>query len=314
MYLTYGLNDRDELVEVADAPRGRTSLRCPYCFGPLLAKKGAIVVPHFAHAETTCRQVARREPTISIPAYDDFTLNVPGRVVRDLRNYAEGDDSSVSFRALREHDLITRNTWTDALELTKKARLILGTLSLDLFNKFQEPIIQERYQTLDLTLRYILDANERNRRVDARWRGSEIDPTTALTDLTLYRLQWQRILNLTLYFLRIDFGAYYKIGVTSRPVADRIAEIRTDLAPHGLGSKIDVLGTWPHRGNVERYFKYRYRAFNVRIGILTEYFQFPKIGDITRDLRRMQAKTLNEIETFVAGGGVGEAERRGRRS
>jgi competence CoiA-like predicted nuclease len=45
------------LVSIADVPRGKTSLRCPYCQGALTAKKGPITQHHFAHTAATCRPV-----------------------------------------------------------------------------------------------------------------------------------------------------------------------------------------------------------------------------------------------------------------
>ncbi|MBE9002942.1 hypothetical protein IQ274_33375 [Nostoc sp. LEGE 12447] len=45
-----------------------------------------------------------------------------------------------------------------------------------------------------------------------------------------------------------------------------MAEIEADLLPQYKTVEIQVLGTWPHRGNVELYFKHRYQNFNYRIG------------------------------------------------
>lgn len=49
MWLQYGINENGDLVEVDSAPRGKTNLRCPYCENALIAKKGLIKQPHFAH-------------------------------------------------------------------------------------------------------------------------------------------------------------------------------------------------------------------------------------------------------------------------
>jgi hypothetical protein len=69
-----------------------------------------------------------------------------------------------------------------------------------------------------------------------------------------------------------------------------------DLRPHLGDVKIAVLGTWPHRGNVELYFKHRYKQHQVQIGMLTEYYQFAEAKRVLRDLRRMKAKELTELE------------------
>ena len=100
----------------------------------------------------------------------------------------------------------------------------------------------------------------------AKLEAIKIDYETAITDLRLYRAQWRRILSLTLYFLEINGGELHKIGVTTRPIEERVAEIAADLRPHLGNVKIDVVGTWSHRGNVELYFKHRYRPLQSHHG------------------------------------------------
>ena len=48
MWLPYGVDAYQALVCIADVRRGKTALRCPYCAGPLTAKKGQITQHHFA--------------------------------------------------------------------------------------------------------------------------------------------------------------------------------------------------------------------------------------------------------------------------
>src|SRR5439155_26674130 len=98
------------------------------------------------------------------------------------------------------------------------------------------------------------------------------DFNTALSDLRIYRAQWRRILTCSLYFLEINGGQYYKIGVTQRDIQERVEDIRADLLPHLGAVQIEVLDLWPGRGNVELYFKHRYQAHNTPMGPLTEYF------------------------------------------
>jgi hypothetical protein len=64
-----------------------------------------------------------------------------------------------------------------------------------------------------------------------------------------------------LYFLEIvaDGQIFHKIGVTCRDIEQRLKEVYRDLNSHFKGVKIEVLGTWQHRGNVELYFKHRYK-------------------------------------------------------
>jgi len=87
-------------------------------------------------------------------------------------------------------------------------------------------------------------------------------------DLLIYRTQLRRILINSLYFLEIkaDGNIFYKIGVTTRQIEERIAELQRDVRAHYSDVVVNLLGLWEHRGNVELYFKHRYKAFNYRIG------------------------------------------------
>src|SRR5690349_12202617 len=77
IFLEYGLNHHGELVHIDLARSGLTELKCPYCNGALVAKKGAVMTHHFAHAGETCRELAsRKEDVFRIPFYDKFDLGV----------------------------------------------------------------------------------------------------------------------------------------------------------------------------------------------------------------------------------------------
>jgi hypothetical protein len=255
--------------------------------------------------------------------------------------------------------VVQYNEWKGSrgsYEPTKKGKLVLGQLSLLLFNEFQEPLIQERYQALEARAR---EAYERHRsdvisRTQARiaqleprvtdlyqavagyratdggpelWAkqrefydltaelkelrtitGKTVDLDTALTDLRLYRTQWRRILSCTLYCLSINQGQLYKIGVTTRSIQERLAEIQADLKPHLDQVNLEVVGSWPHRGNVELYFKYRYAPFVHQLGTLTEYFRFENAKATLRDLRRMKPKALTELEQAIWAGEPSQVE------
>jgi hypothetical protein len=122
----------------------------------------------------------------------------------------------------------------------------------------------------------------------------------------------QRILQTTLYFIevRTDEGVLHKIGVTTRPIEQRLAEIRLDLVTHFGAVEVVPLGTWAHRGNVELYFKHRYRQFQRPIGSLTEYFAFDDVKCVLRDLRRMKPKELTDSEREVMAGKSSSVEQR----
>ena len=62
---------------------------------------------------------------------------------------------------------------------------------------------------------------------------------------------------------------------------------------------MDVLGTWQHRGNVELYFKHRYKEFNYRLGKLTEYYRFKDVDAVLNDLLSMEQKVLTGKELKI---------------
>ncbi len=114
----------------------------------------------------------------------------------------------------------------------------------------------------------------------------------------------RKILLSTLYYLEVqaDGQVLHKIGITTRPIAKRLAEIEYDLRSHYEKVTIKVLGTWGSRGNVEKYFKYKYSDFNYRIGSLTEYFQFNNSEDaiaVKHDLEQMEPKVLSQAEQEI---------------
>ena len=81
-----------------------------------------------------------------------------------------------------------------------------------------------------------------------------------------------------------------------------MAEVQRDLSSHFSVVSLKILGTWEHRGNVEKYFKHRYKEFNYKIGNLTEYYKFDSVQNakaVLRDLRQMKLKILCQAEADV---------------
>ena len=168
-------------------------------------------------------------------------------------------------------------------------KIPVGALEFRRFNDVQEPLLFKKLLKLELAFEHAKHKNT----PDLAYR---------LTDLKLYRAQLQLILSSSLYFLEIEtnIGIIYKIGVTQRPVIKRVAEVKIDLLAHYSSVAVKVLGTWEHRGNIELYFKHRYRDFNYPIGSLTEYYKFntEDVKIVLCDLQQMQPKilSLDEID------------------
>lgn len=87
MWLTYGVDASNTLVAIEDVSSGKTLLKCPYCWGELIAKKGRINKHHFAHSGETCRMVIKREPRDlpTLPLYDSFDIFLSGKELEQLK-------------------------------------------------------------------------------------------------------------------------------------------------------------------------------------------------------------------------------------
>lgn len=298
MWLKYGVNEDGILICIEDITRGKTSLKCPYCNGDLTAKKGKVKEHHFAHHGETCRPVANREfPTL--PLYDNFNVQLSGKDLAQLKllwqeygvkNYPIS--SYLVTLGLLKAGMLRKNVYLTPpeYEFSDLGKIPVGALELTLFNDVQSPLLLKKLLKLELALKH------------AEYKNAP-DLAYRFTDLKLYRAQLQRILSSSLYFLEIEtnIGTLYKIGVTTRPVIKRVAEVKIDLLAHYSSAAIKILGTWEHRGNIELYFKHRYRDFNYPIGSLTEYYKFnaEDVKIVLRDLQQMEPKILSQVEIDI---------------
>ncbi len=298
MWLKYGVNEEGILICIEDVNRGKTSLKCPYCNSSLTAKKGKVKEHHFAHNDQTCRPIANREfPTL--PLYDNFNVQLSGKDLAQLKllwqeygakNYPIG--SYLVISGLLKAGVLRKNVYLTPpeYEFSDLGKVPVGALEFRQFNDVQSPLLLKKLLKLELAFKHAKHKNA----PDLAYR---------LTDLKLYRAQLQRILSCTLYFLEIEtnIGTLHKIGVTQRIVIKRVAEVEIDLLAHYQTVAIRVLGSWEHRGNVELYFKHRYRDFNHPIGTLTEYYKFnaEDLKIVLCDLQQMQPKILSQDEIDI---------------
>lgn len=291
MGLTYGVTRDGTLLTIADVKSGKTNLICPFCSRPLIAKKGKVKQHHFAHVGgETCLRVKRGQLP-SLPLYDNFGLQLSAKdfqLVKQLwREYRNSKHPIIHVPfALELKKLFHRRD--DGYQFTDLGKIPVGGLSLSRFNQIQEPLIIDRLNKLTNAVA-IASGISSARRIEK------------LTDLKIYKLQIRRILQLSLYFIIInaDGQTFHKIGVTRRAIDLRLPEIERDLKKHYRLISIEIIGTWQHRGNVELYFKHRYFEYNYRIGKLTEYFKFPDVGAIVKDLQQMQPKRLSDRELDI---------------
>lgn len=294
MWLKYGVTPSGELTSIDEVVRGKTQLTCLYCGGGLTAKKGAVKEHHFAHTGETCKPVSQRIKTKafpSLPLYDNFNIQLKGEELEQLKvlwkeygaqNYAIPKDL-VNFRW--ELKGLVESSGDRSYQFTDLGKIPVGALPLALFNRVQEPLLLSELVKL-----------EQSTAVAEAAGLSCLEERRA--DLLIYRAQLRQILVNSLYFLEVkaDGQTFYKIGITTRSIEERIAEVQRDVRAHYSNVVVNLLRLWERRGNVELYFKHRYKAFNYRIGKLTEYFVFPNVKVVLCDLYGMEPKMLSDVE------------------
>jgi len=297
MWLKFGVAPSGFLTSIDEVVRGKTNLACLYCGGSLTAKKGSVKEHHFAHTEETCKPVSQRIKTKafpSLPLYDNFNIQLKGEELEQLKvlwkeygaqDYAIPKDL-VNFRWQLKGLLESKGV--SSYQFTDLGKIPVGALPLALFNQVQEPLLLSALASLEGSVEIAEAAGL-----------SCLDERRA--DLLIYRAQLRRILVNSLYFLEVKANGniFYKIGVTTRSISERIAEVQRDVKAHYSDVAVSLVGLWEHRGNVELYFKHRYQPFNYRIGKLTEYFQFPNVKVVLQDLYEMKSKMLSDVEVEV---------------
>jgi hypothetical protein len=242
----------------------------------------------------TCKPVSQRIKTKafpSLPLYDNFNIQLKGEELEQLKvlwkEYGTEKRSIpkdlVNFRW--ELKGLLESSGDRSYQFTHLGLIPVGALPLALFNQVQEPLLLSELVKLEGSVEMAVAAGL-----------SCLDERRA--DLLIYRAQLRRILVNSLYFLEVkaDGNTFYKIGITTRSIEERIAEVQRDVRAHYSDVVVNLLGLWEHRGNVELYFKHRYKAFNYRIGKLTEYFAFPKVKAVLQDLYEMKPKVLSAVE------------------
>jgi hypothetical protein len=294
MWLKFGVALSGELTSIDEVVRGKTQLTCLYCGGGLTAKKGSVKEHHFAHTEETCKPVSQRIKTKAFPAlplYDNFNIELKGEELEQLKvlwkEYGAEKRSIpkdlVNFRWQLKGLLESEGDRT--YHFTDLGKIPVGALPLALFNSVQEPLLLDQLMKLEGSVEIALSAGL-----------SCLEERRA--DLLITLAQLRRILVNSLYFLEVkaDGNTFYKIGITTRSIEERMAEVQRDVRAHYSGVAVSLLGLWERRGNVELYFKHRYKAFNYRIGKLTEYFVFPNVKAVLQDLYEMKPKVLSVVE------------------
>ncbi len=245
--------------------------------------------------------------------YDAFNIYLTGKELEQLqklwyrhKSHENGIDHLEILPAFTREDLveispnINAGTGRKAYQFTKLRQIPVGALPLAAFTCVQELLIEQKLAHLEAAI--FDNSGSVLPREELRIR---------LADLRIYVAQMQKILLASLCYLKVqaDGQVFYKIGITTRSIDSRVAEIYRDVRSHYQNVEIDVIKVWAHQGNVERYFKYRYWDFNYPIGSLTEYFMFASYSEtqaLERDLHQMPARVLSPVEQEIIDGKTDE--------
>lgn len=269
MYLTYAKSKAGELVHI-DQDRS-TPLFCPYCNGAVVAKRGPVVGHHYAHRQDSCRPEGYA-PLPSEPGYFYWSLSGPQfnaleKVGKVWRWFEAGKIHAQTRRVLVAGNFI--ETWQQPAPANTKRDILGGCLA---------PRGLARLRLLSLPAWASFVAGELNRLA----KGAEKPPYLSA--------EGQRLAESSLYFLEIEGSPLpvYKIGVTSRPVVERIAEIRRALDGDPA---IEVLRLIPGAGAVEPYFKW---LFIDKVVLGTEYFTGLDVAKVLDELDQVAEVKLPE--------------------
>ncbi|MEM9885632.1 MAG: competence protein CoiA family protein [Bacteroidota bacterium] len=300
MLLPYGKKEA-HLVHISEVESGIGAYYCPYCEGQLMAKKGKKMAHHFAHVGASCW---------SASSYDFFGIKKQSPLYRTLSEYADKKQKEMSViiqKLTKQQAQLDRHqhqiqesirkmvhSLTDLQESSEAARTALRELKQYLYDEFkaipdlsairhpklfsytngerkinyQEALQAENTAFYPSYYHYPLLALKNYHK--NRYRLKEV-----ADKLALYEQDLAYFKGFHLYFLKIELDenrAFYKIGLSSRPLAVRIREIERVLKKHFRQLSIEVLYQLKNVAFLENFFKQKYREHRYHIADFTEYF------------------------------------------
>ncbi len=285
MLLPYG-KQAGRLTHISEVPSGRTDLCCPYCHAELLAKKGKQNAHHFAHVGKSCLgtgSAALLDLGKKLPldySLSDYTHRKQQAIQQALQKRQKQRDFLHKKDAQNKQHIRTLFAYLRTHRQYVKARQIVAYVRYE-FEAFP-----------DLT--YLPNSFIPHRKALTNYHSNKQQLAEAQAKLELYQKELAWFHSFQLYFLEIQTGAYhifYKIGLTARPLAERLQEIRLDLRQF---PKADIRILYALKGVafLETFFKQKYRRQRYAIGQHTEYFSFEyyELEAIKRELETISEK------------------------
>jgi hypothetical protein len=294
MILPYGLKD-GQLIHISEAKSGITDLQCPYCLVFLYAKKGKVMAHHFAHTGNSC---------INTNANLFFALGLSLPCQLTLHEFVVWIYRKIN---LRHKVLQKQQRWLQQEQnhLQGKLRLNMQLLKQQNLNAIYEPERQQLYQQIK---DFLWNEHQPFPMLSTAFQSQFPNLITLLQhyhpnrykllevnqQIELYQQDFQRFRRFSLYFLKIrsgDYRVFYKIGLTSRPMSERLAEIQTNLDTIFEQPNVEVLYQLQDVAFLELFFKQKFKPQQYPIANFTEYFRFEafEVKQIVDDFKRIES-------------------------
>ncbi len=267
MILPYG-KKTSRLIHISEVPSGQTDLQCPYCAAELLAKKGKQNAHHFAHVGKSCLGAGSA-------ALLGLGKELPTQL--QLISYAQRKRQHIQ-QALQKREKQT--TFLNKKDSQNK-QLIKNIVAYLQAHKqrmqAQKVIAYVRYEFEAFPdLAHLPNSFAPHLAALQAYHSTKQQASEAADKLALYQKELEWFHSFKVYFLEIKTGEYntfYKIGLTSRTLSERLQEIRKDLKDF---PKLDIQVLYELEGVafLETFFKQKYRKQRYQLGQYTEYFAF----------------------------------------
>jgi len=330
MKLPFGIYE-GKFVHISEVDSGRTTVVCPYCQQKLMAKKGRIKRHHFAHDGAGCTQhfaanffgITGRLPIkLALSVYAFQKLNKIQTYHQGLTEKAQlygtaQSPEKVWIPALKKilEDLNQTDTTGNIQQIIYQVDRFL-TQKIAPFPEFQLirlPQLAEGYtdgkrectfEELTPTSHEYYYPKKIQIYVDflKNYHQKTIHLKEITTKLALFEKDLSYFRQFDLYFIEVlaDHQKIYKIGLTSRPLATRLKEIKQDLSHYFLKTQLKPLFCGKGYAFLETFFKQKYTAHQMKIGQLTEYFSFSSsvVSLILKDLNLLKQPNPPERHQF----------------
>lgn len=267
MILPYG-KKTGRLIHISEVPSGQTDLRCPYCAAELLAKKGKQIAHHFAHVGKSCLgagsaallDIGKKLPTqLSLASYSERKLQYIQQALRKREKQRTFLDKKNTQNKQFIKNLVA---YLQAHKQQVQAKLVVA-------------YVRYEFETFP-NLKQLPNSFAPHIAALHSYHPTKQQAAEATDKLALYQKELEWFHSFKVYFLEIKTGEYntfYKIGLTSRALSERIQEIRKDLN-YFPQLEIQVLYELQGVAFLETFFKQKYRKQRYQLAQHTEYFAF----------------------------------------